>query len=431
LTATCLVAATLGLVALAGLAAGADAASISSELARARAEVGLPPARPNAAVNAAADALLAGKDAQAAFAAQGGKGKLVTALAPAGSALSTAQLERIVFDPRLSALAGQSGAGKVAVAAVLDSGLPFARPQLAGKTVDPAIAGSIALLFPPGTATIPQVTLRERRGDGTTVTLGIVATASEGLDGAILVQLKGRDRVTGPQLGYGLRYQLSAGTTSFDLRTKPLPPVLRSATFAPGEGFKGGDRAKFLQALKRFPPTAQQILDYIGGAVTVRVLANTKAVCGAPTSCAGYDPGNGYFMLLNRAQLHNPQFGLFVVAHELGHLVDFLGLDSFSYDRFNALFRRSSGWKNCFPLNGGCTPFLEVFADQFGAYSLRTRTIPSGYNDPVLIGSGGPFGSLLSSQWAFRPPQDRNPLAGFGPLARTFTDAIASGGSGL
>jgi hypothetical protein len=49
----------------------------------------------------------------------------------------------------------------------------------------------------------------------------------------------------------------------------------------------------------------------------------------------------------------------------------------------------------------------------------------------VLIGSGGPFGSLLSNQWAFRPPQDRNPLAGFGPLARTFTDAIASGGSGL
>ena len=132
LIATCLVAATLGLVVLAGLAVSADAASISSELARARAEVGLPSARPNAAVNAAADALLAGKDAQAAFASQGGRGKLVTALVPAGSALSTAQLQRIVFDPRLGALAGHSGAGKVAAAAVLDPALPFARPQLAG-----------------------------------------------------------------------------------------------------------------------------------------------------------------------------------------------------------------------------------------------------------------------------------------------------------
>ena len=73
LLATCLVAATLGLV---GLAAGVNAASIGSELTRARAEVGLPSARPNAAVNAAADALLAGKDAQAAFASQGGRGKL-------------------------------------------------------------------------------------------------------------------------------------------------------------------------------------------------------------------------------------------------------------------------------------------------------------------------------------------------------------------
>jgi hypothetical protein len=431
LTAVCLVAATVGVVALAGLAAGANAASVGSELARARAEVGLPPARPNAAVNAAAEALLAGKDAKAAFAALGGVGELVTAVVPAGSALSTTQLERLVFDPRLSALAGHSGAGKVAVAAVLDPALPFARPQLAGKTVDPAVAGSIALLFPPGTATIPQVTLRERRGDGTTVTLGIVATASEGLHGAILVQLKGRDRVTGPQMGYGLRYQLSAGAASFELRTRPLPPVLRGATFAPGDGFRGADRAKFLDDLKTYPPVARTIIDYIGGAVTVRVLANTKPVCGLQTSCAGYDPGNGYFMLLNRAQLRNREFGHFVIAHELGHLVDFLGLDSFSYDRFHGLFRRSPGWKNCFPLNGGCTPFLEVFADQFGAYSLRTSTIPSGYNDPVLIGRGGPFGSLLSSQWAFRPPQDRNPLAGFGPLARSFSDAIASGGSGL
>jgi hypothetical protein len=422
----------LGLLAVtfAGLGATSHArgAGIPSDLSRARSAVGLPPAPPNAAVSAAAAALLKGKDAKAAFSAEGGAGELATAVVPAGSALSTAQLKRIVFDPRVRALAGSRGGGRVAVAGELDTTLPFTRPVLAGATADPAVAGSIALLFPPGTATIPKVTLTERRG-GTTVTLGIVATASEGLAGAILVQLKGHDRVTGPQIGYGLRYRLTAGTSSLTLRTGPLPPVLRSASFAPGEGFRGADRAQFLRELRRFPPAARRIADYIGGAVTVRVLAKTAPVCGAPTSCAGYDPGNGYFVLLNRGQLHS-DVGRFVIAHEFGHLVDFLGLDAFSYDSFHDLFARSPKWKTCFSFRGRCTPFAEVFADQFASYGLRTETIPTGYNDPVLI-DGASFGGLLTDQWAFRPPQVRNPLAGFGPLASTFTDALGSGGSGL
>ena len=349
-------------------------------------------------------------------------------MVPAGSALSTADLKRIVFDPRVSALAGARVGRKVAVAGVLDATLPFTRPVLAGATADPAVAGSIALLFPPGTETIPNVTLSERRG-GTMVSPGIAATAIEGLGGAILVQIKGRDRVTGPQIGYGLRYGLSAGRSSFVLRTRPLPPVLQGASFAPGEGFKGADRAQFLRDLRSFPPDARRIAGYIGGAVTVRVLDRTAPVCGEQTSCAGYDPGNGYFILLNRGQLHS-DVGRFVIAHEFGHLVDFLGLDAFSYDSFHDLFARSPKWKSCFSFDGRCTPFAEVFADQFAAYRLRAKTIPTGYNDPVLT-NGARFGGLLAREWAFRPPQVRNPLAGFGPLASTFTTALGSGGSGL
>jgi hypothetical protein len=422
----------LGLVAVAlttlAAATRARGAGISSDLARARAAVGLPPAPPDTAVSAAVAAAAKGEDAKDAFAAAGGTSELVTAVVPAGSALSTPQLKRIVFDPRVTALAGSRVGRKVAVAGALDPTLTFRKTVLAGATVDPAIAGSIALLFPPGTATIPNVTLTERRGD-TTVSLGIAATATEGLEGAILVQLKGRDRVTGPQLGYGLRYRLTAGNSSFALRTRPLPPVLRGASFASGEGFRGADRAQFLRDIRSFPPAARQIAGYIGGAVTVRVLGNTTPVCGEQTSCAGYDPGNGYFILLNRGQLHS-EFGRFVIAHEFGHLVDFLGLDAFSYDSFHGLFARSPKWKSCFTFDGRCVPFAEVFADQFAGYGLRTRTIPTGYNDPVLT-DGASFGTLLTHQWAFRPPQVRNPLAGFGPLARTFTAALGSGGSGL
>jgi hypothetical protein len=408
----------------------ARAADVSSDLSRARRAVGLSPVPASAAVAAAATALAKGQEPGAAFASAGGSGELQAAIAPAGSALSTGQLKRVVFDPRVNALAGVRVGGKVAVAATIDRSLPFTQPVLAGAVADPAIAGSIALIFPPSTKTIPKVVLTEQRGGGVTVTIGIVATATEGLAGAILVQLKGRDRVTGPQIGYGLHYRLGVGGSMFTLKTRPLPPVLANASFATGDGFTSADRARLMSEIRVFPAEARKIVDYIGGAITVRALSNTAPVCGGQqTSCAGYDAGNGYFMLLNRAQMRTP-FGRFAIAHELGHLVDFLGLDTFADDRFYTLFKRSRQWRSCFRFPGGCTPLVETFADQTGVYELGLAKQPSGYNDPVLAPRAS-IGKLLQQQWAFRPPQERNPLAGFGPLAKTFTDALGSGGSGL
>jgi hypothetical protein len=424
----------LGLLAVAtavlGTAQHARGASGASDLANARAAVGLPPAPPTKAVTAAATALAKGAEPGAAFAAAGGTGELQTATAPAGSALSTGQIKRIVFDPRVNSLASARVGGKVAVAGTVDESLPFAHPVLAGAVADPAIAGSMALLFPPKTKTIPNVVLTEQRGGGVTVTIGIVATATEGLDGAILVQLKGRDRVTGPQIGYGLHYRLSVGGSTFDLTTRQIPPALTSKSFATGDGFTKADRARLMAEIRVFPPTTRKILDYIGGAITVRALSNTAPVCGGQqTSCAGYDAGNGYFILLNRPQMETP-FGRFAIAHELGHLVDFLGLDTFGDNDFYSMFKRSSAWRSCFHYQGGCTPLIEVYADQFGVAALGLSKQPSGYNDPVLASRSG-FTTLLHQQWAFRPPQERNPLAGFGPLAKTFSSAIGSGGSGL
>ena len=119
-----------------------------------------------------------------------------------------------------------------------------------------------------------------------------------------------------------------------------------------------------------------------------------------------------------------------MITHELGHLVDFLGLDTFSHQEFQTLFEHSPKWKSCFPVGGQCAPFLEVYADQFGFFSTNARGIQSGYNDDRLV-TGSAFGRLLHSQWAFRPPQNRNPLAGFGPLAKSFEDALHSGSDAL
>ncbi len=388
-----------------------------------RAAVGLPPVRADAAVRAAAGALLGGQEAQAAFTSAGGTGSLVTARVPAGSALAAAQVKSAVFDPRATSLAVLRRDRTVAVAAALDPRRPFRAPVLAGAVADPGVAGSLAVLFPPGGGTIPAISLQQNRS-GDLVTIEVAATAVPGAQGAILVQLKGRDRITGPQLGYGLDYTLKIGTRSFHVKTSPVPTVLTSRSFANGPGFTGADRLDFVKAVNQLPSLGRRIVDVIGGAITVRVLANSAPNCGAQTSCAGFDPGNGYFLIVNRSQLHSP-VGRFVITHELGHLVDFLGLDTFSHERFKTLFSKSPRWKSCFPVSGQCAPFLEVFADQFGFFGTNAHGVQSGYNDDRLA-SGPGFGSLLHNQWAFRPPQNRNPLAGFGPLAKSFENALHS-----
>jgi hypothetical protein len=419
--------AALCLSALPAPARSADV-DLTPAVAKDRAAVGLPAVRADPAVRAAAAALLNGQDAQGAFASSGGTGSLVSARVPAGSALAAAPVKSAVFDPRVTALAVLRRDRTVAVAAALDPTKPFTAPVLAGAVADPGVAGSLAVLVPPRSGTIPAITLQQNRS-GDVVAIDVAATAVPGAQGAILVQLKGRDRITGPQLGYGLDYALKMGTRSFHVETSPVPRALTSRSFVSGIGFTGADRQDFLEAVDLLPPAGRRIVDVIGGAITVRVLGNSAPNCGAQTSCAGFDPGNGYFLIVNRSQLRSP-VGRFVITHELGHLVDFLGLDTFSHQQFRTLFSKSQKWKSCFPVGGQCAPFLEVFADQFGFFGTNARGVQSGYNDDRLA-TAPAFSRLLQAQWAFRPPQDRNPLAGFGPLAKSFEDALHSGDDAL
>ncbi len=408
------------------LTAAAPAADIDlTPLAlKERKAVGLPAVGANPAVRAAAGAVLEGGNPQSAFTSEGGTGDLITAKAPAGEALSTAQFKVVVFDPRVTAIAVLGRDRNVAVAAAFDPGRPFRAPVLAGAVVDPGVAGSLAVLMPPGSGTIPEMLLQRNRGDQL-ISIEVVATAAPGVKGAILVALAPRDRITGPQVGYGTTYTLKIGTNrSYTVRTRPIPSALVSRSFVPGPGFKGADRRRFMQVVNSLPPAGKKIVDIIGGAVSVSVVADSALICSRQTSCAGYDPGHGYFMVLNRAQLRS-NVGRFVIAHELGHLVDFLGLDTLSSQDFRQLFSRSPKWKSCFRLNGQCVPFLEIFADQFGFYVTNVRGAHWGYGDDVLAAARA-YATVLTAQWSFRPPQSRNPLAGFGPLARSFEDAMHS-----
>ena len=161
------------------------------------------------------------------------------------------------------------------------------------------------------------------------------------------------------------------------------------------------------------------------------VLANSAPNCGAQTSCAGFDPGNGYFLILNRAQLHSSA-GRFVITHELGHLVDFLGLDTFSHDRFKTLFSSSPKWKSCFHgSEGQCAPSSRCSPTSSAFFSTSAHGRPFGLQRRAPRHGRGVREPAAQAQWAFRPPQSRNPLAGFGPLAKSFENALHSGEDAL
>jgi hypothetical protein len=410
-------------------AAPAADSDLTAAALDARKAVGLPAVTESPAVAAAAGAVLDGADSHGAFVSKGGTGDLVTVAWPAGGALSADPVRALVFDPRVSALAVLGRGGTVAVAAALDPGRPFHVPVVAGAGFDPGVPGSLAVLFPPAAGTIPPISLQAKR-QGQLVTIGLAATAVPGVEDAILVELRGRDRITGPQIGYGLTYTLKIGTNRlYTVRTRPIPTALTSRPFVAGPGFSGVDKQRFLRDVSSMSAAGRNIVDTIRGAVTVSVLANSAPICGAQTDCAGFDPGNGYFMIVNRADLHS-SFGRFAISHEFGHLVDFLGLDTFSHQSFTKLFSASPKWKSCFPLRSHCTPSLEVFADQFGFFSTNARGVQTGYGDDRLA-TGPAFSSVLRAQWAFRPPQELNPLAGYGPLARSFELAMQSSASAL
>ena len=151
-----------------------------------------------------------------------------------------------------------------------------------------------------------------------------------GADGAILVALKGQDRITGPQIGYGITGTIKVGFHLSTAKTIPIPKTLKSRPFVAGPGFKGSDKAAFLRRCPRDAVRGQEESSRCSRArATPSVLGNTAPLCGFQTSCAGIHPSWGYFLVVNRAQLRS-QIGHFIVTHEAGHLVDSLGLDEVS-----------------------------------------------------------------------------------------------------
>ena len=246
--------------------------------------------------------------------------------------------------------------------------------------------------------------LWERRGS-TAVLLTTKVARAVGLGGAALVDVGMPGE--GLQLAYGLSYRLALGSTSFSFQTLALPAAYLARSWMFTASMTPAARRAWLAAVAGAPPVARRILSEVDGAVAVS-LRNCGAEAG--DSCASVSDTGKYSVWLSPADLGDSDGGRFVVLHELGHIVDYLGLDRTSYAAFRALFRRSPSWRSCFPDPGsGCVPFAEVLADQFAFYATGESEDPTGgYGDPPLA-SRAAFERVLLAEYAFRPPWARNP----------------------
>jgi hypothetical protein len=241
--------------------------------------------------------------------------------------------------------------------------------------------------------------------------LPVVAYKSPVPGGAQLVQVDVNND-DGLRLAYDTSYTLDLGGSVIRFRTTALPRAYLDRSWSFDSTMTPTARTQWAQATSTLSPFAARVLNEIDGAVTV-----SRKSCGGGAesgdSCATWvDVPLRYTVWISPYDFGAPNATRFVALHELGHIVEFLGLDSTGYAAFKALFERSPSWRGCFPDHfgdGHCVPLAEIFADQFAYWTTGFAHDPEGgYGDPPLA-SAADFGHVLAEQFAFRPPYWRNP----------------------
>jgi hypothetical protein len=254
-----------------------------------------------------------------------------------------------------------------------------------------------------------KVTLTELRGS-VPVSLPVVAYKAALSGGAQLVQVDVNND-DGLRIAYGASYRLDLGGTIIRFHTSPLPTAFLERTWTFDPSMTATARAEWARATGALSPQAERVLNEIDGAVTV-----SRRSCGGAgeggDSCATWvDVPLRYTVWISPYDFSVPEATRFVALHELGHIVEFLGIDGAAYEAFRTLFAQSPSWRTCFPdqYDGGCVPLTELFADQFAYWATGLPHDPEGgYGDPPLATTAA-FGRVLAQQFAFRPPYWRNP----------------------
>ncbi len=323
----------------------------------------------------------------------------------------------VLLDPRARALAVATARyGYWIVGAVVDPEAPFTKPVLwpAGERV--AVGTRFVSALVPPSLPRDRLTLRTRRaGRFVQIARSSYARDAAGAAGARIATIALGRLWPGRQLAYGTTYGLAVGDTRAAFRTVPLSSWMVDDGFRWDRSVSQRDRDFVRRWIARGPRLFRRIVAQLDGAITIRVapvVQYGELGHAAENGVVVFDPS-----VFRGAGLPD------VVYHELGHEINYFGLDPAHFTAVARGLHQSPRWR-CFPdwsafvpVGGDrpCVLMMEVFADQV-AYWADPRADPSrhggrtvsGYGDPPLL-SGSQFEALLRRYYApYRLPASAN-----------------------
>lgn len=342
-----------------------------------------------------------------AYHAAGGTGTLELALIPSGWTVqrildTLPWIRPLMLDPRATTITVEPGrAGVQVIAVAADTSSPAGRTvSWPRDPVQPSGVGGLTVIAP--AAAHQTVQLLERRA-GIYTPLASLTDAGDGFPGSRVFTAVSGETL---RLAYSTVYRIDTGAGSAVFTTAGINAQVRARGFA-FHGMTAVQKQTFSRAFVHVPALVKQIRASLDGAIGIS--ADGASRCGAGLSCAGGSSA-GFHMWMNAQHLRS-QFSQFVVLHEFGHIVNFLGIDDKGMASFAQAFHRSPKWKSCFSHSlGQCPPLAEIFADQFAFYASGLTNVRSGYGDPQLIARAA-FGRLLARTFLIRSSGLYDPFA--------------------
>lgn len=225
----------------------------------------------------------------------------------------------------------------------------------------------------------------------------------------------GQEMSKGLRLAWGAEYRISQAGLSDQFKTKGAQSSSKGFQWAGSA--KGKYKRMILASIRKMSPVFRRMVDKVAPFTKVAVHK------GGGSSLANYDPQNRntpFSISFDRSHLAMLKFRREVIAHELGHIIDFAGFDEDSYKAFKRLLHKSKKWRYCSsvgyrppsagPSRWPCSEDMEMLADQFAYAAVGKRSGIGGYGTPILAKRSKML-ALMEQQFAFLSPYGGQTLA--------------------
>jgi hypothetical protein len=166
----------------------------------------------------------------------------------------------------------------------------------------------------------------------------------------------------------------------------PAVPGLDLAALAPAA------QREVAAAVRSYPARMRRML----AAVRPRVPVDASGRC-APSSCVRQVGGRPRALSLTAEHMADARVLRYILAHELGHVVDLTGLGARARTTFVRL-AVARGVPACLPYAGGCVSQEDVLADSIAFWATGDLAMRSVYDVPPVV-SRAEMGRFLARWW--------------------------------